>query len=137
MGHRGSSLGHSGSFVVERKPSSRGMQASVVAACRLCCSKSRGILAPQLGIKPMSPALQGKLFNHWTTKEVPAPGCLMHVCRTEVEPLLGEENQAVLCLQFSSEQRRPETCPHLAPGCVLFLNGTQVSVNFRKNVTSC
>ena len=51
----------------------------------------------------------------------------MHVCRAEVEPLFGEENQVVLCLQFFSEQR-PETCPHLAPGCVLFLNGTpQVS----------
>ena len=35
---------------------------SVVAACRLSCSVVYGILALQLGIKPMSPALQGNFL---------------------------------------------------------------------------
>ena len=31
--------------------------------------KPSGILAPQPGIKPAPPELEGELFNHWTTKE--------------------------------------------------------------------
>ena len=31
----------------------------LVAACRISCSKARGILVPQPGIKPASPAMQG------------------------------------------------------------------------------
>ena len=30
-----------------------------------------GILVPQSGIEPVSPALEGE-FNHWITREVPA-----------------------------------------------------------------
>ena len=35
-----------------------------------CCTAC-GILVPQPGIKPMSPALKSWSFNHWTTSEVP------------------------------------------------------------------
>ena len=30
-----------------------------------------GILVPQPGIEPMSPALKVQKLNHWTTREVP------------------------------------------------------------------
>ena len=30
-----------------------------------------GILAPQPGIEPTPPALEGEVLNHWTTREVP------------------------------------------------------------------
>ena len=30
-----------------------------------------GILVPQPGIKPMSPAMEAQSLNHWTTREVP------------------------------------------------------------------
>ena len=33
---------------------------------------ARGILVPRPGIEPTSLALQGRFFNHWTTREVPA-----------------------------------------------------------------
>ena len=34
--------------------------------------KACGILGPQAGIKPVSPALEAWSLNHWTTTEVPA-----------------------------------------------------------------
>ena len=30
-----------------------------------------GILSPQPAIEPAPPALEGKVFNHWTDREVP------------------------------------------------------------------
>ena len=33
--------------------------------------KACGILAPQPGIEPTPSALEGEVFNHWTTREVP------------------------------------------------------------------
>ena len=36
---------------------------SLVAALRLSCSMTCGILVPQQGIKPVSPALQGRLLT--------------------------------------------------------------------------
>ena len=46
-------------------------QASVVAAHGLySCSEGCGILVPQPGIEPPSPAWQGGL-NHWVTRELP------------------------------------------------------------------
>ena len=38
-----------------------GMWASLVVACGLSCPAACGILVPQPGIKPMSPALEGRL----------------------------------------------------------------------------
>ena len=35
-----------------------------------------GILVPQPGIEPVSPALEAWHCNHWTTKEVPYFSCL-------------------------------------------------------------
>ena len=32
--------------------------------------KACGILAPQPGIEPVLPAFEGKVFNHWTAREV-------------------------------------------------------------------
>ena len=34
------------------------------------CHTPRGILVPQPGIEPASPALEGWSFNHWTAREV-------------------------------------------------------------------
>ena len=53
-----------GSFVVVHRFSGSGVWAfehvgSVLAALRLSCSEAYGILLPQSGIKPASPALQG------------------------------------------------------------------------------
>ena len=46
--------------------------APVVAVPRAHCSIARGILIPGPGIEPVSSALQGRFFNHWTTtREVP------------------------------------------------------------------
>ena len=33
---------------------------------------AHGVLVPRPGIEPTSLALQGRFFNHWTTREVPA-----------------------------------------------------------------
>ena len=33
--------------------------------------KACGILAPQPGTEPAPAALEGEVFNHWTTREVP------------------------------------------------------------------
>ena len=41
---------------------------SLVVAHGLSGSVACGILVPQLGIEPTSPALQGGFFNHWTTR---------------------------------------------------------------------
>ena len=35
------------------------------------CSVACEIPVPQPGIEPASPALEGRFFNYWTTKEVP------------------------------------------------------------------
>lgn len=40
----------------------------------LSCFKACGIFVPQPVIQPMSPALQGRFLNHWTTNEVPGRG---------------------------------------------------------------
>ena len=34
-----------------------------------------GILVPQPGIKPMSPSVEARILNHWTTREVPEYAC--------------------------------------------------------------
>ena len=34
-------------------------------------SMARGILVPQPGIEPLSPAVEAQSLNHWTAKEVP------------------------------------------------------------------
>ena len=41
--------------------------------------KTCGILAPQLGIELTVPGLEGKLFNHWTAREV--PGTTFFICK--------------------------------------------------------
>ena len=43
--------------------------------CRLglSCSSACGISVPGPGIEPVSPELAGGFFNHWITREVPAP----------------------------------------------------------------
>ena len=40
----------------------------------LSCFKACGIFVSQPVIEPMSPALQGRFLNHWTTKEVSGGG---------------------------------------------------------------
>ena len=35
-------------------------------------SEACGILVPQRGFEPVSPAVQRQVLNHWTTREVPA-----------------------------------------------------------------
>ena len=37
-----------------------------------------GILVPQLGFKPVPPALEVKSLSHWTTREVPLNVFHMH-----------------------------------------------------------
>ena len=37
----------------------------------LLCRTACGILVPQLGVKPVRPAVQAQSLNHWTSKEVP------------------------------------------------------------------
>ena len=44
----------------------------LVVACRLSCSKTCGILVPQPGIEPMSPALEGR-FSITRPRDVPTP----------------------------------------------------------------
>ena len=66
--HAGSSLCHVGSFVAAHGPSSCGLQVlehvgSVTAGPRLSCSSACGILVPQPGIEPMSPALTGGFLS--------------------------------------------------------------------------
>ena len=39
--------------------------------CRLSCSTACGILVPQPGIEPTSPAVEAQNLNHWTTSKVP------------------------------------------------------------------
>ena len=41
----------------------------VVVVHGLSCPTTCGILVPQAGIEPGSPALQGGVPNHWTTRE--------------------------------------------------------------------
>ena len=52
----GSQLHHAGSFIVVHRPSS-------YMACRLSCSIACGILVPQPGIEPASPALQSRFLT--------------------------------------------------------------------------
>ena len=49
-------------------------QGSAVAASGLSCCKARGILVPQPGIKPVSPALQGRLLTTGPARRF-RPGC--------------------------------------------------------------
>ena len=35
-----------------------------------------GILVPQPGIEPVPPAVEARILNHWTTREVPKQGFL-------------------------------------------------------------
>ena len=58
--HTGSSLHHAGSFLaVHRLPSC----GSVVVVSRLSCFVACGILVPQPGIEPESPALEGEVLT--------------------------------------------------------------------------
>ena len=52
----GSQLHHAGSFIVVHRSSS-------YMACRLSCSMACGILVPQPGIEPASPALQSRFLT--------------------------------------------------------------------------
>ena len=36
-----------------------------------CCATACGILVPQPGIKPMSPAVEAQSLNHWIIREAP------------------------------------------------------------------
>ena len=45
------------------------MRASLVAADRLRCAMACGILVPQLGVKPVSPALEGELSTTAPTEK--------------------------------------------------------------------
>ena len=42
--------------------------------CRLSYSTACGTLIPWLGIKPVSPCIAGRMFNHWATRQVPVGG---------------------------------------------------------------
>ena len=44
-----------------------------------------GILVPRLGIEPMSPAVEARSPNHWTTREVPGRNFLKRKGRRETE----------------------------------------------------
>ena len=46
-------------------------QASVVAAGKFSFPAACGILVPQPGIEPMSPAFARQIPNHWTIREIP------------------------------------------------------------------
>ena len=53
------------------------------------CSTAHGILIPRPGIEPMSSALQGRFFNHWTTtREVPPS--LILVLQPSLHPVVME-----------------------------------------------
>ena len=41
-----------------------------VESCRPSCLAVCGILVPQPGTEPKSPALKCQFFNHWTTREI-------------------------------------------------------------------
>ena len=49
-----------------------GVHASLVVAHRLSCPAARGILNPQPGIEPMSPALEGTFLTSGPPGEPPA-----------------------------------------------------------------
>ena len=36
------------------------------------CPEARGIFVPQPGMEPVSPAVEARSLNHWTTREVPS-----------------------------------------------------------------
>ena len=58
---------------------------SLVVAHGLSCPVACGILVPQPGIEPASPALIGRwILNHWTTREVPG---YMFLCLTQRQNL--------------------------------------------------
>ena len=64
------------SLVVHRGFSCCGTRAldrmgSVAVVLGLSFPMACGILVPQPGIKPTTPALEGGFLNHWTTREVP------------------------------------------------------------------
>ena len=66
--HAGSSLHHGGSFIVMHGLSKCGAWAlehsgSLTAGHRLSCPEACGILVPQPGIQPTSPALQGRFLT--------------------------------------------------------------------------
>ena len=44
---------------------------SVAVVLGLSFPMACGILVPQPGIEPTTPALEGGFLNHWTTREVP------------------------------------------------------------------
>ena len=67
-----------GIFIASCKIFHCSMQASVIGACGLGCSLPCGILVPQLGIEPMSPALQGFLTTWPPGKSLLSP--LLHLC---------------------------------------------------------
>ena len=112
-------MGYSGSFVVEHKLSSGGV--ADLSSCSMQTLLLQVTWDPSSSTRDQThvPCVARQILNHWTTKGVPAPGFLTHVCRAEEEPLFGEENQAVVCRQFFSEQRRPETCPSGSRLCVV------------------
>ena len=55
MRHKGPSLHHAGSFFTAAS--------GLLVVLRLCFPSACGTLAPQLGIEPMSPALQGRFLT--------------------------------------------------------------------------
>lgn len=57
------------------------------AVPRVHCSTARGILIPGPGIEPVSSALQGRLFNRWTTT-TEVPPSLTLVLQPSLHPIV-------------------------------------------------
>ena len=57
-----------------------------LSMCTFFGLEARGILVPQSGIKPMTPALEARSLNHWKTGE--APECAFLTCSPVMPTLL-------------------------------------------------
>ena len=62
--------------------------------------KAYGFLAPRTGIEPAPPALEGKVLNHWTAREVPVFAFLEPLSFVEVDIVAWDPYYAALLLHL-------------------------------------
>ena len=97
-----------------------GVHASLVVAHRLSCPAACGILIPQPGIEPMSPALEGRFLTSGPPRKSPAKNfeeenCFS--CSSSVSPkdqkkciVIPRVDQAFLCAQLECSTRKCQRC---------------------------
>ena len=74
--------------------------AGLIAVGRLTYPMACGILVPQPGIEPVSPAVEAQSLNHWSTREVPGDSLLVSYLLFLAETVFSRKPSFFLLLEI-------------------------------------